>query len=142
MLCFRFRIAELKAENLDQWTQDRVAGVPRLSLVEWELGGLKDKKERRKALSTEEELRTQGVATKDLCNNLIMLFFLFLFFWIILKGLLVLTVLLFLLPIIFVEDHEDIENIVLEVGIENYEDVENGEFESESEYESEYDEEE
>ena len=49
---------------------------------------------------------------------------------------------LFLLPIIFVEDHEDIENIVLEVGIENYEDVENGEFESESEYESEYDEEE
>ena len=104
--------------------------------------GLKDKKERRKALSTEEELRTQGVATKDLCNNLIMLFFLFLFFWIILKGLLVLTVLLFLLPIIFVKDHEDIEDIVLEVGIENYEDVENGEFESESEYESEYDEEE
>ena len=63
-----------------------------------------------------------------------------LFLWIILAE--ILTLLLFLLPIIFVEDHEDIENIVLEVGIENYEDVENGEFESESEYESEYDEEE
>ena len=63
-----------------------------------------------------------------------------LFLWIILAE--ILTLLLFLLPIIFVEDHEDIENIVLEVGIENYEDVENGESESESEYESEYDEEE
>ena len=121
---------------------DRVASVPRSSLVEWECGGWKDKKERRKGLSTEEELRTHGVATKDLCKNLTMLFFLALFFWITLKGLLLLTILLFLLPIIFVQDDEDIENIVFEVGIENYEDVENGEFESESEYESEYDEEE
>ena len=69
-----------------------------------------------------------------------MLFFQALFLWIILAE--ILTILLFLLPIIFVEDHEDIENIEFEVGIENYEDVENGEFESESEYESEYDEEE
>ena len=71
-----------------------------------------------------------------------MLFFLALFLWMTLAGFLILTILLFLLPIIFVEDHEDIENIEFEVGIENYEDVENGEFESESEYESEYDEEE
>ena len=141
-LCFRSRTAEVQAENLDWRTQDRMPGVPRSSLVEWEWGGSKDKKEGRKALSTEEEFRTHGVATKDLCNNLIMLFFHALFLWIILAE--ILTLMLFLLPIIFVEDHEDIENIVLEVGIENYEDVENGEFESESEseYESEYDEEE
>ena len=60
-----------------------------------------------------------------------MLFFLALFLWIILAGFLILTLLLSLLPIIFVEDHEDIENIEFQVGIENYEDVENGEFESE-----------
>ena len=118
---------------------DRVASVPRSSLVEWECGGWKDKKERRKGLSTVEELRTHGVATKDLCKNLTMLFFQALFLWIILAE--ILTILLFLLPIIFVQDDEDIEDIQFEVGIENYEDVENGEFESESEYESEYDEE-
>ena len=67
-----------------------------------------------------------------------MLFFQALFLWIILAE--ILTLLLFLLPIIFVRDDEDIEDIQFEVGIENYEDVENGEFESE--YESEYDEEE
>ena len=148
---------------LVKWTKDRMASVPRLSGAE--SGAEKTEK---RGMSTEEELRTHGVASRGVCKNLTMIL-LALFLVCIFGVLLFAFAMLFLLPIPFilklkasnllmvflnlallelilwletvrslevVEDYDEVENDEFDFEIEDYEDVENIEFELE-EYEEE-----